>query len=693
MRSDALRVAPTPASTDALGRLLADLPVEWQGEVIGPGIDGWHDRTEKGRAASLRLAGLPPRLRTELAWMAHWQFRDGIGVSVSDFNQAATALAWAITSGREHPTSMAALDKDTFMRLYRTSFESRRGRLPSQESADRFGRVLFGYPQMALIARLNDRPWWVLDNWHPRCDPRIPVRDREPRRSEGCSPGKAEIPWVRDAIKWFAGTMLESGTKTWSTITGGSMLFLLMFDRWLSTTAEPASLTRDSVKAGALASSFRRWLSDPANRPRTLGQSVSQRAVNDGIRTVSDMMAFIVENRDECRTILGPSPWDDLTEIQPAVWRKQITRSRGAKPLVNEEHYVDDHTLGQITTALPTLGQNNPQAMRMLLLQILTGRRASEICMCDFDCLSPATGKAIETAEGEQVARFRYAQSKIDQAPDTILVDAEVVAVVEEQQQWVRDRFPGTRPSYLFPQQHANAHGTKHSSATNYGRILREFSEQVNITDSKGRPVRLSKTHRFRHTRITRLAELGLPVHVLQRYAGHSNPTMSMHYVARREEHSEQAFLATRKFKADGTAVTFSREDHDGMQLFNRADRFLPHGYCLLPPLQTCDKGNACLTCSVFVTDSSHLDTLQRQLDESEALIERQTSAFQARHGRPMPADNVWLLQRTAERDSLTKLLTAMRDNPGRPCQGAGSPTSGPTPITIDTIRHRQARS
>jgi len=41
------------------------------------------------------------------------------------------------------------------------------------------------------------------------------------------------------------------------------------------------------------------------------------------------------------------------------------------------------------------------------------------------------------------------------------------------------------------------------------------------------------------------------------------------------------------------------------MHLFDRADRFLPNGYCLLPPLQSCDKGNACLTCGVFVTDTT----------------------------------------------------------------------------------------
>lgn len=115
----------------------------------------------------------------------------------------------------------------------------------------------------------------------------------------------------------------------------------------------------------------------------------------------------------------------------------------------------------------------------------------------------------------------------------------------------------------------------------------------MQITDSQGRLLQLSHTHRFRHTKLTRLAELGLPIHVLQRYAGHATPTMSMYYVAQREEHAEQAFLTTTKLKADGTRVQFSQQDHDSLHLFDRADRILPNGWCLLPPLQTCDKGNA----------------------------------------------------------------------------------------------------
>ncbi|MFI6604846.1 tyrosine-type recombinase/integrase [Nonomuraea sp. NPDC050536] len=392
--------------------------------------------------------------------------------------------------------------------------------------------------------------------------------------------------------------------------------------------------------------------------------------------------------------------------------------SRRDQPTIDEGHYIDDHALAQITACLPVLGAaagetvsvttggqvrdlsgfGEPQVMRMLLLQIRTGRPMSEIVQCAFDCLSPATDRAIQAAEGEQVARFHYAQTKIGQAPDTILVDAEVVAVIDEQRHWVHQRF-GQPTRFLFPARKANAGGSKPFPRGTYAQVLTAFSDVAQITDSTGRTVRLSHTHRFRHTRITRLAELGLPIHVLQRYAGHASPSMSMHYVARRDEHAEQAFIATRKFKADGTQVTFTHEDHDGLHLFNRADRFLPNGYCLLPPLQSCDKGNACLTCGVFVTDDSHQAGLRRQLAEIDALIERTAAAFQACYGQPMPGDNVWLSQRTAERRALAQLLAAMRAAPGRALQGVGAPTTqagaraaGPVPVTIDT-RPRESTS
>ena len=516
---------------------------------------------------------------------------------------------------------------------------------------------------------------------------------------------------MKNAVKWHLGVLLESGTLTWSTLTGQRSQALLRFARWLESLPDPAAAVGDAQRAGVFAAAFRRWACEPANRT-SAGRppaAVSAGKVNLDLWSVAGLMDFLAGHRQEAAEILGPSPWDGLTDAHPAIWLRQRTRLRRCEPPDDETRYVDDHALAQVTACLPVLGepatgtvtvtsggstrvlpgQDDPQLMRMLLLQILTGRRASEICLCPFDCLSPATDNAVEAAEGDAVARFRYGQSKIDAAPDTIFVDAETVAVIEEQQQWLRDRFPGRDLPYLFPQRRANAHAAKPYGNTNYGRSLALFSELAQITDAAGHPVKLSHTHRFRHTKFTKLAELGLPVHVLQRYAGHSTPTMSMHYVARRDEHAEQAFLATRKFRADGTRVSFSREDHDALHLLDRADRFLPNGYCLLPPLQRCEKGNACLTCSVFVTDDSHLAVLQRQLEQTAELIERTTARFLERHGRPMPDGNVWLVQREAERDALARLLATMQASPGRAIQGAGSPSS-PVPVSIDLDRHRK---
>ena len=69
-----------------------------------------------------------------------------------------------------------------------------------------------------------------------------------------------------------------------------------------------------------------------------------------------------------------------------------------------------------------------------------------------------------------------------------------------------------------------------------------------------------------------------------------------------------------------------------------------------------------------------------------------------------MPADNVWLTHRTAERDALLRLLATMRATPGRAVQGAGTPqpalpqstsTDPPPedPAMTDTRRHASTPS
>lgn len=702
---------PAGSASPADGLWLA-LPAEWRGPVIGPGIEDWRKFSRNGERR-IDLTGLPEQIARELAWMAHWQAMDGTRSSVLAMNQMAGILRRAIAERRLFPGSMLDMDWDTASALQGWFYATRWGRLPSKGARTGL-RVIFRFARLALLARSSAGPWWSLDYWHPRCDPRIPLAEREPQANYGCQPGQISQPWLRDAVKWHLGTMLEAGTLRWSTVSQERMPSLARFSRHLAACfTDSRDILGDPSAAAAQAAAFARWDADPANRTVTSSRQpakiVGPRLVNDDLRAVADLLAFMAASPAEARRVLGPSPWDGVTETHAAGWYRQVTRIPN-RPVRTGIHYVDDHALSQITAALPLLGMprsqqmtitrgdgtqvtaaglDDPQAMRMILLQILTGRRASEIRTCDHDCLSPAGTAAGHDGE---VTRFRYAQSKIDIAPDTILVDHEVTAVIEEQQAWLRGTFPDFPRRHLFIQRIGNRHGSKPYACGSYKAILREFSDLARFTDSKNRPVRLSHTHRFRHTRLTRLAELGLPVHVLQRYAGHATPTMTMHYIAQREEHAEQAFLATVKLKADGTRVTFSREDHDAMHLLGRADRILPNGWCLLPPLQTCGKGNACLTCAVFVTDHSHQQALERQLADTKALIDRATGDFRERHGRPMPGDNVWLSQRQAEHDALARVLAAMDNAPDRAVQGAGCPSAppdGPVPVTIDTRQPR----
>lgn len=701
---------------DPVHRLWLELPEQWRGPVIGPGIANWDRITENGDRR-IDLTGLPDPFPAELAWMAHWQSVDGTRSTVLAMNQLANILRRAIREGHPFPTSMLALDWETASALQGWFYAHRWGRLPPKDSRSRL-RVLFRFARQALIARCHDGPWWTLDEWHPRCDPRIPLSTREPQANYGCSPGQITQPWLREAVKWYLGTQLESGALRWTTVSQDRMNCLRRFDVWLTSCLDdPIEVLGDPAAAAGQADRYRRWAMEPGNRKtgtfdrRTPPKPAHPRLINDDIRAVADLFTFMVANRDRARIVTGYAVWDRVTDTHVAGWFRQVSRIPRT-PTLNDRHYVDDHALAQIPGALPLLGLprdqqmtitrgdgtqvlaagfDDPQAMRMILLQILTGRRSSEIRTCEFDCLSPAPDISVQSGQDQEVVRFRYAQSKIDTAPDTILVDREVSAVIEEQQRWVREHLPEFEPRHLFVQRTGNRNGDKPYPPGTYNWMLRELSNVARITDGQGRQLQLSNTHRFRHTKLTRLAELGLPIHVLQRYAGHATPTMSMHYVAQREEHAEQAFLATVKLRADGSRVQFSREDHDGLHLLDRADRFLPNGWCLLPPLQSCDKGNACLSCSVFVTDATHEPTLRRQQAETEALITRTTNAFREKHGRAMPEDNVWLAQRRAEQAALTRLLDTMADHPERAVQGGGcgAPPTGPVPLALTGPRRR----
>jgi hypothetical protein len=68
---------------------------------------------------------------------------------------------------------------------------------------------------------------------------------------------------------------------------------------------------------------------------------------------------------------------------------------------------------------------------------------------------------------------------------------------------------------------------------------------------------------------------------------------MFMHYAQTLATTAEKEFLRYKKLTADGReSERDPQEMFEALALDKRTDRVLPHGYCMLWPRKTCDKGN-----------------------------------------------------------------------------------------------------
>lgn len=153
---------------------------------------------------------------------------------------------------------------------------------------------------------------------------------------------------------------------------------------------------------------------------------------------------------------------------------------------------------------------------------------------------------------------------------------------------------------------------------------------------------------------------------------------MTMEYAQTLAATHEAEFLRFRKVTSDGRDLqTDPRDLYDMLELDKRTDRILPDGWCLLPPRQVCDKGNACLTCKKFTTDATFLPELHTQQQRTEQLIAERQRTFQARTDQTMSPDNIWLAGRLQEHDALGRIIvnleqTVLAEGSTQAIAGAG---------------------
>ena len=494
-------------------------------------------------------------------------------------------------------------------------------------------------------------------------------------------------------MQWFGKSVLETGQITWSTLMQrvGAMT---EFDAFLAGRGSfPPYLADDPAVVRSLTRDYLAHVSTKrVGRGKRAGELISASQRKILVICVEQFYAFMHDHAEEAAAVLAEPGWLRLGPQHAMLVRRG---ERPRRPKTGEPHrIISDTTMtkimgqaGLLGTPVADGGFGDEQAMRLLMLQARLGRRINELCMLDHDPLTMLGCPPGDQDLGAFVARLRYQQTKIDGAPDTILLDAEIVAIIRAQQDWAARHFaargrPGRTPRYLFLGSMMNRNGDRPYNAGQFRYLLTELAARSGIRDGDGRVIDLQRTHTFRHTAATSLLNAGVPLHVVQRWLGHLTPAMTMTYARTLAETAEAEFLRYRKLTSDGREATLSPEDlYDMLQLDQRTDRILPHGYCMLPPRQSCDRGNACLTCDKFVTDSSFLPELRQQHQRTLQLIEIRQQAFTARTGTPMSEDNIWLQGRRRETAALEAITSALEVEPGHHAPPGGTSAAGPRAV------------
>ena len=657
----------------------ANMPARWLGAIL----ESQPSYREREKSVALDFSRVPEPMAVELMWAVERLVGLGKHINAESFRKVTMNVALVVGSAEGRQVeSLLDLSRDEWLRAVRKA-RSRTGDPLTNKQMTVLGQTLGGLIELLSYA-YHDGEWWQLNVWNPIYDDRIPKRPHEPRGTNVVYFSHLTTPWLREAAKWWLSRYLEREIYTWSTV-HTRQHSLVWFQRYLDLKGcSGPKLVHDEAELHGWIQGFREWLKrQKSTTGRTRGEPLGATQRRAAMTALEQMYRMIHEEGHAAVTALSEPGWRGLGPQYAALFRfgDKPTPPKAPAP----ELVLSDSVLGRIVESSELLAQpktaggfGDEQLVRILALLIKTGRRVSEIAMLDFE---PIVAVPFPDPNGH-VARLRYQQTKVITDDATILVDQEVVDIITAQQDYARHFMSkqgraDTPPKYLFLGDCHNRNGERHYPLSKAHVRLSEFSKRIDLRDEHGNRVNVANTHSFRHTRATNLLNAGTPLHVAMR---HKTPTMFMHYAQTLATVAEHEFLRYKKVTADGRDYERDGvEMYEALALAQRTDRVLPHGYCTLPPRQSCDKGNACLSCRKFVTDASFTDALTRQRSETELLIRRRQSAHAARFGEPMTDDNIWLKGRNEELTALDAILISIagvRSDDGTitSLRGAGTP-------------------
>jgi integrase len=374
--------------------------------------------------------------------------------------------------------------------------------------------------------------------------------------------GPITQPWLREAAKSWARFRLATGRAV-STV-AQDVIGLAWFARFLAATGPRA---RDEAGiARKLLESYLSYLASASLADQTrLGYLVTLRIFLDDCRRHN----FLSRLPGEARLYQEDMPHhgEYLPRFIPELVMAQLEADASLARL-------PDDTTRHLVTAL-----------------IETGLRASDACNLSLDAV-------IEDSVGWPCLRFYNSKVRTEQI---VPISPKAALALRAQAELVRRDWP-TTTRYLFPRAWGNPDGAfPFSYATLESRLLR-WQADIGAKDDHGRPYRAT-AHQFRHTFGTRLINLGVPEHIVQRLMGHASAQMTSRYAHVHDSTLRAAFeqYCQKRANIAGEVLGFDPEGPtaDAEWVKHRLGRVhasLPNGFCATPPQQDCPHPNACGT-------------------------------------------------------------------------------------------------
>ncbi|MGW5748514.1 tyrosine-type recombinase/integrase [Amycolatopsis sp. NPDC003861] len=279
---------------------------------------------------------------------------------------------------------------------------------------------------------------------------------------------------------------------------------------------------------------------------------------------------------------------------------------------------------------LPALEAQASQDIRTATELIIdTGRRPHEICSLNLDCLDREDGKPV----------LIYDNHKANRKARRLPIPGATAALIIEQQERVRARFPHTPPAELklFPSTTRNPEGRTAATAGWLGKRHRDWVDslpevQVPTVIHEGGhavtkllPFDKAKIfpYAYRHTYAQRHADAGVDVVVLKELMDHRQLSTTQGYYRVGEERRREAVerVTTMQFDRHGNRIWRQAKALLDSEHLRRAvgEIAVPYGGCSEPSNvaadgQDCPLRFRCIGCGHFSTDISYLPDLERYL-------------------------------------------------------------------------------